>query len=123
MYHAWPMEGGRLARYRIIGRLGAGGMGEGYRARDEQLDRDVAVKVLPSSAFDDPTARARLLREAKAAAALNHPNVCTVLVDHGATVDATTALGWTPLKVAEGVFFANAKKEFPAAEAIPATRL
>jgi eukaryotic-like serine/threonine-protein kinase len=72
------MEGGRLARYRIIGRLGAGGMGEVYRARDEQLDRDVAVKVLPSSAFDDPTARARLLREAKAAAALNHPNVCTV---------------------------------------------
>ena len=53
-------------------------MGEVYRARDEQLDRDVAVKVLPSSAFDDPTARARLLREAKAAAALNHPNVCTV---------------------------------------------
>ena len=78
MYHAWPMEGGRLARYRIIGRLGAGGMGEVYRARDEQLDRDVAVKVLPPSAFDDPTARARLLREAKAAAALNHPNVCTV---------------------------------------------
>jgi serine/threonine-protein kinase len=72
------MEGGRLARYRIIGRLGAGGMGEVYRARDEQLDRDVAVKVLPSSAFDDSTARARLLREAKAAAALNHPNVCTV---------------------------------------------
>jgi eukaryotic-like serine/threonine-protein kinase len=72
------MERGRLAHYRIISRLGAGGMGEVYRARDEQLDRDVAVKVLPASSFDDPTARARLVREARAAAALNHPNICTV---------------------------------------------
>jgi serine/threonine-protein kinase len=72
------MDRGRLAHYRIISRLGAGGMGEVYRARDEQLDRDVAVKVLPASSFDDPTARARLVREARAAAALNHPNICTV---------------------------------------------
>ena len=72
------MDGGRLAHYRIISRLGAGGMGEVYRARDEQLDRDVAVKVLPASSFDDPTARARLVREARAAAALNHPNICTI---------------------------------------------
>ena len=72
------MDRERLAHYRIISRLGAGGMGEVYRARDEQLDRDVAVKVLPASSFDDPTARARLVREARAAAALNHPNICTV---------------------------------------------
>src|SRR5688572_18415934 len=72
------MDGGRLAHYRIISKLGAGGMGEVYRARDEQLDRDVAVKVLPASSFDDPTARARLVREARAAAALNHPNICAV---------------------------------------------
>jgi eukaryotic-like serine/threonine-protein kinase len=70
--------GTRFAHYTIVSPLGAGGMGEVYRARDEQLDRDVAVKVLPASTFDDPAARARLLREARAAAALNHPNVCTV---------------------------------------------
>ena len=72
------MDRGQLAHYRIISRLGAGGMGEVYRARDEQLERDVAVKVLPATSFDDPTARARLVREARAAAALNHPNICTV---------------------------------------------
>jgi TolB-like protein/tRNA A-37 threonylcarbamoyl transferase component Bud32 len=72
------MDRGRLAHYQIVSKLGAGGMGEVYRARDEQLDRDVAVKVLPASSFHDPAARARLVREARAAAALNHPNICTV---------------------------------------------
>ena len=70
--------GGTLAHYRILDKLGAGGMGEVYRAHDEQLDREVAIKVLPSTSFEDPVARARLLQEARAAAALNHPNICTV---------------------------------------------
>jgi serine/threonine-protein kinase len=70
--------GAIFAHYRIARELGAGGMGVVYRARDEQLDREVAVKVLPPAKFDDPAARARLVREAKAAAALNHPNICTV---------------------------------------------
>jgi serine/threonine-protein kinase len=70
--------GQRLARYEIVGQLGAGGMGEVYRARDFQLQRDIALKVLPPSDLHDQTARARLVREARAAAALNHPNICTV---------------------------------------------
>ena len=71
-------SGGTLAHYRILDKLGAGGMGEVYRAHDEQLDREVAIKVLPSTSFEDPVARARLLQEARAAAALNHPHICTV---------------------------------------------
>ena len=70
--------GGTLAHYRILDMLGAGGMGEVYRAHDERLDREVAIKVLPSTSFEDPVARARLLQEARAAAALNHPHICTV---------------------------------------------
>ncbi len=68
----------KLGHYRILERIGAGGMGEVYRAHDEQLDRDVAIKLLPAQSFADDTARARLLREARAAAALNHPHICTI---------------------------------------------
>jgi eukaryotic-like serine/threonine-protein kinase len=68
----------RLGPYEILAPLGAGGMGEVYRARDPRLGRDVAIKVLPAESLHDDTARARLLREARLAATLNHPNVCTV---------------------------------------------
>src|SRR5712691_7345603 len=68
----------KLSHYRVLEKIGAGGMGEVYRAHDEQLDRDVAIKLLPSDSFSDATARARLLREARSAAALNHPHICTV---------------------------------------------
>ena len=72
------MIGRTLAHYRIVEKLGQGGMGEVYRAHDEKLDRDIALKVLLASALTDETARARLLREARSAAALNHPHICTV---------------------------------------------
>ena len=71
-------SGDCLGHFRVLSKLGEGGMGVVYRARDEQLARDVAVKVLPAEQFDDRTARARLLREARSAAALNHPHICSV---------------------------------------------
>jgi serine/threonine protein kinase/tetratricopeptide (TPR) repeat protein len=70
--------GARLGRFEIVARLGAGGMGEVYRALDPQLEREIALKVLPAAMLADATARSRLLREARMAARLNHPNVCTV---------------------------------------------
>jgi len=70
--------GRQLGSYRIDSLLGSGGMGEVYRARDTTLERDVAVKLLPALASDDPQRRTRLLREARAAASLNHPNICTI---------------------------------------------
>ncbi len=70
--------GTRLGAYEIVGALGAGGMGEVYRARDLRLERDIAIKVLPRSALEDESARARLVREARLAASLNHPSICVV---------------------------------------------
>ncbi|MGD8375891.1 MAG: protein kinase, partial [Acidobacteriota bacterium] len=70
--------GKRLGHYEILGTLGAGGMGEVYRARDAKLDRDVAVKVLPPEVSRDPDRVARFQREARAASALNHPNILHV---------------------------------------------
>ena len=69
------MIGKTISHYRIIDKLGQGGMGEVYRARDIRLERDVAVKVLPSHLAEDPSALARFEREAKAIAALSHPNI------------------------------------------------
>src|SRR6202158_4764799 len=70
--------GTRLGAYEILSPLGAGGMGEVYRARDRKLDRYVAVKVLPQSVASDPDTLARFEREAKAVAALSHPNILAI---------------------------------------------
>ena len=74
--------GTRLGPYEILAPLGAGGMGEVYRARDERLKRDVAIKVLPASFASDPDRLRRFEQEARAAGALNHPNV-TIVYDIG----------------------------------------
>ena len=68
----------RLGHYRLLERIGAGGMGEVYRARDERLDRDVAIKILPLNVRDDLRARDRLLEEARSASQLNHSHICTI---------------------------------------------
>jgi serine/threonine protein kinase len=68
----------RLGPYSILSLLGAGGMGEVYLADDERLGRRVAIKIVPESVSRDPEAKGRLLREARAVAALDHPNVCTL---------------------------------------------
>src|ERR1039458_7849646 len=74
--------GTKLGPYEILSSLGAGGMGEVYRARDSRLERDVAIKVLPSHLSQSPDLRARFEREAKAISGLQHPNIC-VLYDVG----------------------------------------
>src|ERR1017187_6642818 len=71
-------SGTRLGPYEILSPLGAGGMGEVYRARDKKLDRDVAIKVLPDSVAADPDTLSRFEREAKAVAALSHPNILSI---------------------------------------------
>src|SRR5204862_3802318 len=75
---ASPVIGRTLSQYRITASIGAGGMGEVYRANDSRLGRDVAIKVLPAALAADPDRRQRFEQEARAASALNHPNILTV---------------------------------------------
>ena len=70
--------GSRLGSYEIVAPLGAGGMGEVYRARDPKLGRDVAIKVLPAGVAQDEAARKRFEREARVVAALSHPNILAI---------------------------------------------
>jgi len=93
--HKMPLAvGQRLGPYEIVAPLGAGGMGEVYRARDTKLDRDVAIKVLPESLASDREALARFEREAKAVAALSHPNILAIFDfgTHEGTAFAVTEL-------------------------------
>jgi TolB-like protein/Flp pilus assembly protein TadD len=93
--------GRTLGHYRIVEQIGAGGMGEVYRAHDERLDRDVAVKVLPISLAQDPERIARFEREAKAVARLDHPNILAIYdfgADGGITYSVTELLAGETLR-------------------------
>jgi Tol biopolymer transport system component len=81
------VSGTRLGQYEILSPLGAGGMGEVYRARDTKLGRDVALKVLPETVSNDPQRMARFEREAQVLASLNHPNIATI---HGLEESGST---------------------------------
>ena len=74
-----PLDpGNRLGTYEVTAKIGEGGMGEVYRARDTKLDRDVALKVLPQAFTDDPDRLARFERKAKVLASLNHPAIAGI---------------------------------------------
>ena len=87
--------GRTLGHYRIVEKIGEGGMGEVYRAHDERLDRDVAVKVLPGSVAQDQERVGRFEREAQAVAKLDHPNILAIHdfgTDEGVTYSVTELL-------------------------------
>ena len=89
--------GTRLGPYEILAPLGAGGMGEVYKARDPRLNRVVALKILPTTTAADPDVRARFKREAQSVAALNHPNIVTI---H--SVEEADGLLFLTLELVEG---------------------
>src|SRR5262245_3816422 len=93
--------GSRLGPYEITVALGAGGMGEVYRARDTRLGRDVAIKVLPQHLSGDPGRRERFEREARVVSALNHPHICT-LYDIGSQATPEGAVDYLVMEFIEG---------------------
>ena len=110
------IPGTRLGSYEVVALLGAGGMGEVYRARDPKLNRDVAIKVLLASVAGDPDRLARFSREAQVLASLNHPNIAHI---HGLEeADGVTAL---VLELVEGEDLAQriARGPIPLDEALP----
>jgi serine/threonine protein kinase len=109
----------RLGHYEVIARIGAGGMGEVYRARDGRLGRDVAIKVLPESFVRDAERMARFEREAKVLAALNHPHIASIYgVEDSGTADALV------MELAEGPTLADRIRQsaIPLEEALPMAR-
>jgi eukaryotic-like serine/threonine-protein kinase len=95
-------SGSRLGTYEIVGPLGAGGMGEVYRARDTRLGRDVAIKVLPAEVASSPDRLARFEREARTVAGLNHPNIVTLF-----SVEDEDQIRFLTMELIEGQILSN----------------
>ena len=115
-----PLQPGTtLGPYSVIAKIGEGGMGEVYRARDTKLDRDVALKVLPQAFTDDPDRLARFEREAKVLASLNHPNIGAI---HG--LEESEGIKALVLELVEGPTLAERIKQgpIPIDEALPIAR-
>src|SRR5262245_12142784 len=105
-----PLDGTQVGPYRILSSLGAGGMGKVYRARDTKLERDVAMKTLPSEFARNPDRLARLRREARTLAALNHPNIAAI---YG--MEESGHPDWLVLELVEGQ---NLQGPLPVPEAL-----
>ena len=108
------MTGRTLAHYQVLEKLGAGGMGEVWRARDTRLNRDVALKVLAPAFAQDPERLARFEREAQLLAQLNHPNI--------AAIYGFENVDGTPFLVLEYVPGKNLEGPLPVEDALPITR-
>ena len=113
------MAGRQLGPYTIVAPLGAGGMGEVYRARDTKLGRDVAIKILPSHFTNDPERRARFAREARTLATLNHPHIGAI---YG--LEESDGLSALVLELVEGQTLAERLERgpLPIADALPIAR-
>ena len=108
-------QGTRLGPYEVIAPIGAGGMGEVYRARDSRLDRDVAIKVLPENVSASPKAMERFAREAKAVAALSHPGILAI---HDFGAEGSTAYAVTELLEGETLHQRLAEGPIPPRKAV-----
>jgi serine/threonine protein kinase len=100
--------GQRLGPYEILAPIGAGGMGEVYRARDTRLKRTVAIKILPAHLSDKPAAKERFEREARAISSLNHPNIC-----HLYDVGSQDGTGYLVMEYLEGETLADRLRKGP----------
>ena len=118
------MIGRTLAHYRITAAIGAGGMGEVYRATDTKLGRDVAIKVLPETFASDPERLARFEREARLLASLNHPNIAHVYGFEAAVLDNGAKAHVLVMELVEGEDLGERLKRgrIPVAEALEVAR-